>query len=59
MLNGLRGRFNRLSLSAKFTLILLLVFLLGTIVGGVTLYQAANQRAEDEVTLVGETLSKQ
>lgn len=58
MLNGLRGRFNRLSLSAKFTLILLLVFLLGTIVGGVTLYQAANQRAEDEVTLVGETLLK-
>lgn len=56
MAAGIRSRFHRLSLGAKFTLILLLVFLLGTVVGGVTLYQGANQRAEEEVTLVGETL---
>jgi HAMP domain-containing protein len=56
MPRGLQSRFHSLSLGAKFTLILVLVFLLGTVVGGVTLYQGANQRAEDEVTLVGETL---
>ena len=56
MIAGLQHRFQELSLNAKFTIILLIVFLLGTLIAGFTLYQTASERAEEEVTVTGDTL---
>jgi len=45
--------FNRLKLAPKFTIILLLVFIVGSSLGGVVLSKALEQRAEDNIASEG------
>lgn len=56
MIARLQTRYRKASLGTKFSLILALVFLIGVAVSGFVLYQAAQQRAQDETTGKGETL---
>jgi hypothetical protein len=53
---ALKNRYRNASLGVKFTLILTAVFLLGIVVSGFALYQAAQARAQDEITARGDVL---
>ena len=56
MVSTLRHWYNNCSLGIKFTMILAIVFLVGTIIGGLVLYQGAQRRAQDEITGKAEVL---
>ena len=45
--------FSRFSLGTKFTLALLLIFFIGTIVGGLVLWNVLYYRAENQITTTG------
>lgn len=49
-------RYQALSLRAKFTIILMGVFITGMLIGGLVLYQISTQFAEDNITTRGEEL---